>query len=81
MIWGATKYYIFLDNFWSYSKKQKEVWNLSPCLIFCMSFEEKYLSCYYILLTEQVSLPGCFYFVRYWEIIVLQLFVDQVVTS
>ena len=41
MIWGATKYYIFLDNFWSYSKKQKEVWNLSPCLIFCMSFEEK----------------------------------------
>ena len=23
-------------------KKQEEVWNLSPCLIFCMIFKEKY---------------------------------------
>ena len=30
-------------------------------------FEEKYLS-FNVLLTEQVSLPGCFYFVRYWVI-------------
>ena len=27
-------------------------------------FEEIYFSCY-ILLPEQISLPGCFYFVRY----------------
>ena len=33
----------------------------------------------YILLTDQISLPGCLYFLRYWEICVLQLFVNQVV--
>ena len=35
----------------------------------------------YILLTDQLSLPGCLYFLRYWEICVLLLFVNQVVTS
>ena len=29
-------------------------------------FQEKYFSCY-ILLTDQISLPGCLCFVRYWE--------------
>ena len=37
-------------------KKQKEVWNWSPCRILCMVFEEKYSS-RYILLPEQISLP------------------------
>ena len=61
-------------------KKQKEVWNQSPCPIFCMVFQEKYLS-YYILLTDQIPLSGCFYIIGYWIICVLQLFVNQIVTS
>ena len=35
----------------------------------------------YILLPDKVSLSGCFYFVRYRAICVLQLFVNLVVTS
>ena len=58
----------------------KEVWKLSPCLIICMVFEGKYFFCY-VLLTDQISLSGCFYFMRYWAICVLHLFVNQVVTS
>ena len=34
-----------------------------------------------ILLTHQISLPGCLYFLRYWAICVLQLFVNHVVKS
>ena len=63
----------------AFLKNQKKVWNQSPCLIFCMIFEEKYFSCY-ILLTDQTSLSGCLYFVR-WIVWVLQLFVKQVVKS
>ena len=47
---------------------------------FVYDFEQKCSLCY-ILLTDQISLPGCLYFVRYWAICVLQLFVNQVVTS
>ena len=43
-------------------------------------FEEKCFSSY-ILLTDQFSLPDCLYFFRYWSTCVLQLFVNQVVTS
>ena len=39
-------------------KKQKQVRDKSPCLIFRMIFEVKYFSCY-ILLTAQISLFGC----------------------
>ena len=60
--------------------KHKEVWKQPPCLIFYMGFEEKYLSCY-ILLTVQISLSGCLYLLIYWLIYVLQLFVNQAVTS
>ena len=45
-----------------------------------MIFQQICSSCY-ILITDQISLPGCLYFLRYWEICVLQLFVNQVVTS
>ena len=31
----------------------------------------------YILLIDQISLSGCFYFSRYWSICILQLFVNQ----
>ena len=37
-------------------------------------------SCY-ILLTDQISLSGCLYVLRYRTICVLQLFVNQVVKS
>ena len=47
----------------SYRVQQK-----SPCFISCMIFEEKYFSGY-ILLTDQISLSGCLYFVRYWAIL------------
>ena len=53
--------------------------NMSPCLIFCLIFEEKYFS-RYALLTDHISLCGCLYFVRYWAKYVLWLFVP-VVTS
>ena len=37
-------------------------------------------SCY-ILLSDQISLLGCLYFLKYWAICVLQFFVNQVMTS
>ena len=35
----------------------------------------------YILLTDKISLSGCFYSVKYWAICALKLFVNQAVTS
>ena len=52
-------------------KKKKMIWNSSSCLAFCMTLEEKYFSSY-ILLTDEISLPGSLYFLR---------FVAQPVTS
>ena len=43
-------------------------------------FQDKSFSCY-ILLTDQSSLPGSLYFLRYWAICVLQLFVSHALTS
>ena len=47
-------------------------------------FSKNCFSCY-ILLTDQISLSGFLYFSRYraiyWAICVLQLFVNQAVTS
>ena len=57
--------------------KQAELQNQSPCLNFCIIFEEKYFSSY-ILLLVRISLSGCLYFVRYWAICVLQLYINQV---
>ena len=72
----TTYFYLILSSF----LKNKEVWNWSPCLIFCIIFEEKHFSCYVILI-DQVSLSGYLHFVRYWAICVLQLFVNQVALS
>ena len=33
-------------------KKQKWIWDLSPCFICCIILEEKYFSCYILLLTK-----------------------------
>ena len=46
-------------------------------LIFCAWFLQK--SC--TKLTDQIALSDCLYFLRYWSICVLQLFVNQAVTS
>ena len=70
-----TSYKAFLKN-----KKRFGTSKTNDCLIYFMIFEEKYFPCY-ILLLDQVSLSGCFYFVRYWAIYVLYLFVSQAVTS
>ena len=57
---------------------QIRVWEQILQHILRMIFQQKY-SCYYILLTDQISLPGCLYFMRYWTIY-YKLFVNQVVT-
>ena len=61
----TTCFYFILRFF----KKQKEVWTESPCLIFCMTFEEKYF--WYIGLTNQISLSDCIHFLRYLTICLL----------
>ena len=43
-------------------------------------YEEKCFS-YYILSNDQISLSDCLYFLRYRPICLLQLFVNQAVTS
>ena len=58
---------------------QIRVWEQFLQHILCMIFQQRCSSCY-ILLTDEISLPGCLYFLIYWEICVLQLFVIQVVT-
>ena len=47
---------------------------------FVLIFQQKCFSCY-ILVTDQISLPDCLYFLRCWAICVLHLFVNQAVTS
>ena len=64
----------------AFLKKQKVVWNQSPCLTFALTFHKKYFSCY-ILLTDHLSFSGCLQFVRYWAICALQLLFNQVMTS
>ena len=51
-------------QFISRCSKKKEIWNWSPCLIFCMIVEKKLSG--YILLTNQISLSECLYLARYW---------------
>ena len=46
---------------------------------FVYNLEEVGFTCY-LLLTDQISLPDCLYFSRYWAIYVLQLFAIQAVT-
>ena len=57
-----------VGSYQAFFKNQKGL-ELSPCLIFCIVFEEIFFA---ILLFFQVSLSGGFYFVRYWDICMLQ---------
>ena len=47
---------------------------------FVNDFSRKMFSSY-VLSADQISLPDCLYFLRYWSICVLRLFTKQVVTS
>ena len=58
----------------------KSVWEKFLHQILCMIFQEHFFSCC-ILLTVQISLANCHYFLRYWAIGVLLLFANQAVTS
>ena len=60
---------------------QIRVWEQFLQHILCMIFQKKKCSSCYNLLPDQISLPGCLYFLRYWAICVLQLVVNHVVTS
>ena len=59
---------------------QESFWKQFLHNILQMIFQEKCFSCH-VLLTDQISLLNCPYFLRYWVICVLQLFVYQVVAS
>ena len=61
----TTCFYLILRFF----KREKDLWNQSPCLILCIFVKEKYLSCY-ILLIDQVPLTSCLHFVKYLTICV-----------
>ena len=67
----SSKQFAF-TSYKAFLKKQKEIWDWFSCLISCMIFEEKHLS-FNVLLTEHISLPGYFYFVRYWVMRVLEI--------
>ena len=54
-------------NFRTFQTVDPEICSI---LILCKIFSEKYFSCY-ILLTDQISLSFCIYFLRYWAICVL----------
>ena len=84
--WGLSKYIKtkqqtaclnLIQSFFFFLKKKGD---LEPVSLshFCITFEEKYLSCY-LLLTDQISFSCCLCFMRYWVICVLQLFVNQAV--
>ena len=53
---------------------------LVPPPHFAYDFQEKCFSCY-ILLTDQILFSDWPYHLRYWAIFILQLFVNQAVTS
>ena len=60
--------------------KTKTVLELVSQPHFLHDFFKKCFSCF-ILLTNQISLPCCLYFVRCWALCVLPLFINQVMTS
>ena len=54
---------------WSILIFYKRVWDQLLHNILCMIFQENYFSC---LLTDQILLSVCLYFLRYWPICVLK---------
>ena len=64
----------------AFLKIEKRCGTSLPVSFFAWVLVEKYFSCD-ILLTDQISLSGCYYFVRYWALYVFQLLINHVVTS
>ena len=60
--------------FFFFKKKRSEA---SLPALFSALFFNKNILFSFIPLTDQNSLSGCFYFMRFWAICVLQLFVSQ----
>ena len=58
---------------------EKDLGLFSPSQ-FMYDLSKKGFSCY-VLLTDQISLSDCLYFWKYLVIFLLQLFVNQAVTS
>ena len=48
---------------------------------FSMIFQENISLDNKVILTDEISLSGCFHFARYYAVCVLQLFVNLFVTS
>ena len=68
-------------DYWSWDMLNFNFAEKDPGLVFPPHFSsKKCLSCY-IISNDQIWLSDCLYFPRYWAIWVLQLFVDQAVTS
>ena len=57
---------------------EKGLGMFSP-LHFVYDISRKMFLVLYILISEQISLSDCFYFLKFWAMYVLQLFVNQVV--
>ena len=81
--YNKNKLYKTLD-YWSrdmlnFNFSEKGLGLVSPPY-FVYDFSRKMFKCY-TLLTDQISLSDCLYFSRHWVICVLQLFVNQAVTS
>ena len=82
--WGLSKWFklsceplVFISYKAFLINKKRSGTSLS--VSFSAWFSNKNIFCY-TLLPDQISISGCFYFVRYWAIGILQLFVNQVVT-
>ena len=71
--WNYTADHLLLPHiklFEKKKKKQKRGLELVSVSLFCVISEEKYFSCY-VQITDQISLSGWLYFVRYWALCVL----------
>ena len=64
-----------------FEKSEKGLEQVSQTHFLHILGRKKFILFYCILLIDQVSLSECLYFVRCWAISVLQLFVNQAVTS
>ena len=59
---------------------QERIWEQFLHSILCIIFQQKCFSCY-ILLTDQILLSYCVYFLRYCVICVLQLFLSCIIIT
>ena len=77
--WNKAAYHLLSPHIKLYWKRKRGL-ELASLPHFRIIFEEKYFSCYGLLI-DLILLSGYFYIVRYWTICMLQLFVNQAVMS